>query len=572
MPIRDAKPYIFAPHGLTDAFDESDSFPGACRSLSNLIFDSSNPDQVVARPGVGLPSTSFATFTAPTFVSIQQTIGDTTYGMVASGHYAGFDEPFAFNNLSNTFITISGVTGTNLPASQATIGDWIPPTMSSVSTKLLITHPGFSGTGVNFFGVLDVSNPSAPVWSSSNLATYPLPGVPSSVANYNNRAYFSIGNTSYFSDSLNPLMRTNSTQSVTLGDITPITAQSGLPLQTTSSGVTAALIIFKGNSVWLVTGDPSPAPGNLAIGFVSLTVGCPAPRSVVSTPMGIIFIAQDSVYVVTLSGILSELRNPNGLASDIRIPFQNAIYPTRIAAAYAGAIYRACVQTSIGGVQQTNDYWFDFRRMRWTGPHSFVYDCASQHNESFVLSGIGTGAALFNSAVVDTTNNTLYNDNGTPIASNLISTSLADGNEMEFKQTIESCIDLTSGGVSVLFNLTAQDEYGNILGTTSITTPTPGGLWGSFSWGDGTVYAPSRFNPHRYDIGWNIPVVWDRMNLNIYAVSSSDVSIGKFKMHYQDCGYSLHAPVLPGAIPAPNLQPAGSILDINFILDRSILV
>lgn len=567
MSLRNGKLYTFSPHGLTDAFDEIDSFPGACRSLVNLIFDSGNPDQVIARPGVGLPSTSFAGFNAPTFVSIQQTVGNITYGMVASAKNIGFDEPFVFDNTSGVFITITGVTSANVPASQPTTGDWTPATMASVGTKVLITHPGFSGAGVNFFGVLDVSIPAAPVWSSSNLSTNPLPGVPTSVANYNNRAYYAYGNSLYYSDSLSPLVRTNATQSVTLGDGTPVVAQSGLPMQTTSSGVTAALAAFKGDSVWLITGDT--ATSNLAVNFVSLTIGCAAPRSVVSTPIGIVFISQDSVYVVTLGGTLNELRHPSGIASDVRIPFQNAQHPTRIAAAYAAATYRVCVETSLDGTIVTNDYWFDFRRMRWSGPHSFVYDCASQHNDKFILSGIGTGAALFNSSSNDTTTNTLYNDNGAPIASNLVSTSFNDGGVMGFKQTVTSAMDLTSGGASATFTILAQDEYGNTLGTASVTTPTPAGQWGSFSWGDGTLYNSAQFNPHQFDIGWNIPVVWDRMNLNVRAVSSSDVSMGRFKMHYQDCGYYLHAPVFSGSFPAANIPPAGSFLDINFILDQS---
>ena len=76
-----------------------------------------------------------------------------------------------------------------------------------------------------------------------------------------------------------PLTRTNASQSLTLGDTTPITAQSGLPIQTTSAGVAGALIVFKGSNIWQITGDPTT--NNLALNYISLTKGSIAPRSVV---------------------------------------------------------------------------------------------------------------------------------------------------------------------------------------------------------------------------------------------------------------------------------------------------
>jgi len=466
------------------------------------------------------------------------------------------------------FVTITGVTSGNVPASPSTTGDWVPPTIAAIGKKLIITHPGFSGSGSNFFGVLDVTNPAAPTWTATNTTTNALPSVPTSVANYNNRAWYACGNLLYFSDSLNPTVITNSTQAVTVGDMTNIVAQSGLPIQTTSSGVIASLAVFKSNQIWLVTGDL--ASSNLGLAFSSLTVGCSAPRSVVQTPIGIIFISQDAPYVLAPNGVPMELRNSSGIAADLREPFQLASYPTRMAAAYASNIYRICVQTTIQGVAQTNDYWFDLRRMRWTGPHSFVYDCASQHNNSFVLSGPATGAALFGSNVLDRSLSTIYNDNGAAIVSSLTSAFLTNAAPMSFKQTIESNIDLSSGGLALQFAISATDDYDNQIAVASVTTPAPAAIWGQFNWGDGTLWAATKANPRNYGIDWNIPVVWDRMSLNVNATSSSDVSVGKSVIKYQVCGYENRPPLLTGLL-TPALPPPGQILDVNFILDQSTL-
>ena len=116
-------PINFTPKGLSDSIDLTLSFQGACRSLQNLIFDQSNPEQVVARPGVGTAITSFASFTAPTFITVMIGIGSYIYGMVSSGRNAGYDEPFCYL-IGTGFITISGVTSGNVPVSPLTTGDW----------------------------------------------------------------------------------------------------------------------------------------------------------------------------------------------------------------------------------------------------------------------------------------------------------------------------------------------------------------------------------------------------------------------------------------------------------------
>ena len=322
MAIRNGQPVRFTPKGLCDAFDASDAFAGACGALTNLVFDQGNPELVVSRPGVGAPLTSFSSFTSPTFVSVFIVIGTIAYGMVSSARNAGHDEPFAFDLVGGTFITISGVTSGNTPVSPATSGAWTPPTMAVVSTNIIVTHPGFPGSGGIFFGVISIATPSAPTWTATNLTTNPLTGLPTSVANYNNRAYFAVGNTLQFSDVLAPTVRTNASQSLTLGDSTPITAQSGLPVQTTSAGVVGALVAFKASQIWQITGDPTS--NNLGLNYISLTTGCSAPRSVVQGPFGIFFIGVDAPYVLNFLGVLSplyQLGGPRSLQFALKLLF-----------------------------------------------------------------------------------------------------------------------------------------------------------------------------------------------------------------------------------------------------------
>jgi hypothetical protein len=536
MAIRNGKPVRFTPKGLCDAFDATDAFAGACQLLGNLVFDQGNPEIVVSRPGVGAAATTFAGFTTPTFVSVYVVIGTVVYGMVSSGLNAGNDQPFAYNLLTNAFTTISGITAANTPTSPATSGPWTPPTMTVVGTKVLVTHPGFNGTGTNFFGVIDISNPAAPAWSSSNLATNALTGVPTSVSNFNNRAYFAVGNTLQFSDVLNPLTRTNASQALTIGDTTPITAQSGLPIQTTSSGVIGALVAFKQSQIWQVTGDP--ATNNLALNYISLTTGCVAPRSIVQGPFGIFFTGVDAPYILNFLGTLVPLSSRPGtdFPADLQVPFQNATQPSRIAASFSGNIYRVCVPTLIQGVAQTNDYWYDIRRKRWTGPHSFTYDNAAQYGNAFVLSGAAQGAALFVSTTTPTSNST-YVDAGVPLISHLRSANFPKTGQMQEVQVIESTIELASSGVSNTFNLTALDDQGGTLSTTFVRTPPSGTVWGSFAWGNAN-WSSNVGIPHVYSIPWTNPLVFQKMSIDLVVSPVNEISIGTFFARYQDTGYT----------------------------------
>lgn len=544
MPIPRAYPIRFTPKGVCDAFDATDAFAGACQALQNLVFDQGNPELMTARPGVGAALTNFPGFTSPGFVSIHFAIGSLIFGMLATGRNAGHDEPFCYDVTAGAFVTISGVTAGNTPTSPSPTGAWTPPTAAVIGVKIIITHPGFSGSGSNFFGVIDITNPAAPTWSSANTATNALPSVPTTVANFNNRAYFSTGNRVFYSNVLDPLTMTNAGQSLTVGDGTAITVQAGLPLQTTSSGVVGALVIFKPSSIWQVTGDAST--NNLALNYLSLTTGTIAPRSVVPTSFGIPFTAVDGPGLIGLTGGVSPMNAQlsGSAAADIQVPFQNATSPTRIAAGFQGNIYRICIPTTTPSGAQKSDFWFDLHRRRWNGPHTFSYDCISMPTSPvsgsfFVLSSADNPGMLFRSLTQAQSGITpVYNDLGVAITSTLQSSSLPKTGHMTEKQVVESTLELSSVGVAVTYNITAYDDRSRTVGSTSVTTQNVGGTWGSFTWGTGVTWASTSNIPFTYTIPWAAPVVFKKFVLNIQATATNSLSIGTFFARYQDCGYT----------------------------------
>lgn len=541
MPLRKQHPVRFAPKGLSDAFDATEAFNGACRSLQNLVFDPSNPELMVCRPGVGTALTTFASFTTPTFVTVHISIGGTIFGMVSTGRYAGHDEPFCYNvttsvyGTAGTFTTISGVTSPNTPISPALTGAWTPPVMTVVGTKILLAHAGFSGSGSNYFGVIDISTPASPAWSAANLTTNALPTVPTTVANLNNRAYWGCGNVLYYSDVLAPTVRTNASQSLTLGDPSAVLALTGLPVQTTSAGVVAALLAFKEFQIWQVTGDT--ALSSLALNYLSLNVGTKSPRSVVQTPYGTNFMAVDGPYIVDALGAVKPLtKQPGQMEQDIQAPFIYATQPTRVAAGYSGGVYRICVDTYLNGTAVTGDYWFDLQRRRWNGPHTWPVDCASQVGNYFIVTHASKGAALYKSQLVQDTNS-VYNDAGTALTFNLESSSFPKDATMTQKMVIESTLEASSAGASVAYQVTAINDQKTVLSAVSLVIPAAGYVWGNFNWGAGNWSSAVNI-PHVYNIYWTNPLVFQKMAITVAGTASSNITIGSFFARYQDTGYT----------------------------------
>ena len=540
MAIPQTLPLRFTPRGLVDAFDATDVFPGACRTLANLVFDQSNPEIVIARPGLGPALTSFAGFTSPGFVSLQVTIGTRVYGMVATGLTAGVDQPFCYDLATSAFVTVTGCTAGNAegrPTSPATTGAWNPPSLAVIGDNIIITHPGYAGTAGKFFGVITISTMA---YTTANTATNLLPSVPTFVANLNNRAYFACGNVAYYSDVLVPTTMTNAGQSLTLGDTTPILGLSGLPVQTTTAGVVSALLAFKRTQIWQITGDAA-ITGSLALNYLSLNIGCLSPRSIVPTPMGTFFAGPDACYLISPYGAVMPVTNQlgsMGSTPDIRQPFGYVTEPSRAAAAFAGNIYRICIPTIVDGVAGTYDYWFDSRKMRWNGPHSFVYDCASSAGTYFILSGYGALNKLFSSYTYPITS-TVYTDNGAAFNVDMHSSMFPKKDEMAMKSVIESTIELSSSGGSVAYGVSTFDDKGAFITSASVTTAGIGGVWGMFIWGDGTLWGSALNRPRTYQINWPIPVVFNKLAIEISTPAASAIAIGTFYARAQKLGYLL---------------------------------
>lgn len=156
MALRHSQAVTFRPKGLSDTVDATDAFAGAMTTLQNLIPANDTKNAFVPRPGA-VNVSRFAGFSSPGFVSASLVVGNIEYGMIASSLNSGKDQPYVYNLLTNTFLTVNGITAANTPTSPASTGAWTPPIMAVVGTRVIVTHPGFPG-GAYKFGWFDISS------------------------------------------------------------------------------------------------------------------------------------------------------------------------------------------------------------------------------------------------------------------------------------------------------------------------------------------------------------------------------------------------------------------------------
>lgn len=523
---RNLIPFRFNPRGVVDALDGGQVPEGALSAATNLIFDSANPFTFECRPAAVKVST-FSGFSSPGFVSISRVIGDVCYGMVKSNADVGYDQPFAYNLATNLFITVTGTqTSTTLPLTQSPTGTWTPPTMDLVGVNLYVTHPGFVGGGSAFFGWFDLTNPLAPVWNSGNTAVTPLPTVPTNVKQFNNRAWFSCGSALYFTDALTTTI-TDPSHVLTIGDSTNITALATQPLTTAVQGIIQSLIVFKSNVIAFVTGDA--VDGTLTVNTSQSGVGCSAPRTIAPTPRGVMFMAVDGIRTITSDGVIGPPQD------DLKIPFINALTPSRASAAYNNSVYRITVQNGHANGNPYEEYWFDETRNGWTGPHTFVQDMVSPYNNTFVAFDHSIVPGLFVSDV-NQTGTSVFTENGSDLTFLLRTSPMPDDGGLYENSAVLSVIDMQLPQVAQSYTFAAIDVNHGVLSTAIIATSMTGAVWNGFTWGNETWTATS-YGMERYNIPWQSSLVFSRMVWQITGESIPDFKVGKLTVGYQPLQY-----------------------------------
>ena len=536
---RNSKPIPWRPRGLSDTLDASNTFAGAMASLQNLIPDPTTRGLWECRPAA-LKTTGFTGFTTPGFISAEKIIGNYIYGMIASGLNAGHDQPFVYNILTASFVTITGITSGNTPISPATTGTWTPPTMALIGSKLMVTHPGFSGLGGVYFGELDITNPAAPVWSGGNLTgaiAFTTP--PSAVFQFSSRAYWITNNPAQpaliFSDSLNPTNCTMATQILTLGDNTALTALGGLALNNQLGGIVQSLIVFKGvQNIYQITGDAALTTDPLTVNSLNIVTGTLAPNTVVNTPKGLGFVSPDGVRIIDFFGHVSDPIGFDGMG--VTVPFIFSVVPSRMVAACAGNILRISVQNGNASGSPNQEFWYDFARTIWSGPHTFPFSQLQPYNGTFIGAPIGVPATLFQSDAVQSDTSTFV-ENGTQLLWTAATALLPDTDQMTNNAITEATWDLGLSASFPTVTVTAMDQNAAVLNSVSVTASGSATIWGAFKWG-AALWGGGANSLAPQQLQWTIVIVFTRIQIQASGSSAQGIKVGTLHLRYQILRYT----------------------------------
>jgi hypothetical protein len=532
----------WTPKGVSDTTDATDAIPGAMQFLTNLIPDPTTNGLWQCRPA-SISLTSFAGFTAPGFISTMLIVGDFIYGLIATTRNAGNDEPFCYDIIAGVFRAMGGtISATTTPTSPATSGAWTPPDIAVIGSKVVIVSLGFNGAqsaAGNFYGYIDISTPTAPSWHALNFAygaglASHFTTAPSGVAQFNGRAYFIHPVVAQpaviWSDVNDPTQNTVSsvTPVLTFGDSAPLTTLAGLPLNNQLGGVIQSLIVFKAaTNTYQITGDSASA--NLTVNSLNIATGTFSPLSVVTTPKGLAFVSPDGLRIIDFYARVSDPLGIDG--KGVNIPFILAVNPTRTSAACNGNVLRISVQNgSIGGTP-TQEFWYDFARQIYHGPHTFPASLIVPYAGTFIVAPAGVTAKLFRSDQAQSLTSTFV-ENGQQLTWDFTTSFLPDTKQMVNYAMTESVFEVALASGVPPINITANNWAGSALDTVLIPASSGGTLWGAFLWGS-ALWGGVAQGLTNIEISWHFPIVFDRLQLQFTGQSALAHRIGRIKGRYQ---------------------------------------
>lgn len=528
----------------SDSIDSTTDFPGAMSRLKNLIPMPETKNYWICRPAMAEEITQAefvaAGFTGAGFISASLVVGDRLYGMIAATqHGAGLDVPFVYDLAGSAFVTLTGAAAANLPTAPATSGAWVPPTMDVIGTYIIVTHPGYDGIGARFFGVFNISDPSALTWTCANTSGTLLPAVPRAVKNFNGRAWYLVNPGTgqpgaYYSDALAATTITAGSQVLTFDDNVKLIALGALPLSNQLGGVIQSLIVFKdeASNMFQITGDAATA--DLAKNALNVATGTRAPLSITPTPKGLAFLAPDGFRIIDFAANVSDPIGADGYG--ISVPFTSASVPSRVVACCSADVLRATTQNSKATGSPFEEYWFYFSRKVWCGPHtSGASQIERWRNKFVVVPQSAVGKVALSNVIPEST------DTFTEFSSQLtwehITAFLPDPRQMSMMAMVETITNIayTNAAGNVIVEAVDQDDA--VINSVTFNAPGTATVWGAFVWG-ASPWLGALVKLRKKLIKWTIPIVFNRMKLSIEGDSASGVIIGDWFMRYDMLGYT----------------------------------
>lgn len=351
---------------------------------------------------------------------------------------------------------------------------------------------------------------------------------PAWVCQFNQRAHFGINPSSnqtpsdIFTDTLK-LGCSNANQILTFGNNLPLIAARGLGLSNQLGGIIQALLIFQDDeNVQQVTGDY--AGSTIAINTLNAAVGTFSPRSIVTTPLGLVFLASDGLRLIDFN---ARIEDPIGNAGmGVVVPFLNAINLSRINAACNGEVLRISLQRGDLSGNPWQEYWFDLVRKVWSGPHTFPSTCIDVYNGQFVMAPQAVTASLFNSSVLSTSSS-VFTENSVALSWTYQTSMFPNSRQMARNEATETQFMMTSPIAGNQITVIYQDQNGSPINQATRTLSSAAAVkWDSATWNISLWDGGGTTGLYPFRIDFPSPVVYTRAAVNISGKSVFGTRLG----------------------------------------------
>jgi hypothetical protein len=148
----------------------------------------------------------------------------------------------------------------------------------------------------------------------------------------------------------------------------PVTAVGKNAFSTADNSLQEQLLLWGAHSMWSVNGDPTQN----GVQQISRVIGCKSPKTVVNTPIGLMFLGSDrQIYLCRSAG--EPERVGNRIRADLLVIAETQL--ANATACYHNGFYKLSFAGD-GGAGNTTQYWADLDpvltgspEIEWYGPH-----------------------------------------------------------------------------------------------------------------------------------------------------------------------------------------------------------
>ena len=208
-----------------------------------------------------------------------------------------------------------------------------------------------------------------------------------------------------------------------------------------------------------------------------------------------------------------------------------------------GSVFRSTVQNGAKSGTPVEEYWYDFGRKYWNGPHVFPVgppftgvfaapSLSAEYNNTFIAAYAGMPGTLWQTDYVQSLGSTFV-ENSIQMQWTWQTPNLPSAEQMGNIAMTETTIMLGFGTGTTAFGISAISPSGTGIAQAQLSSQAAATIWGSFTWGAPSVWGSQLFGLSDRQVKWPIPIVSTRFQIQLNGNSAQNVKVGTLRLRYQ---------------------------------------